>query len=154
MAQKSFSSLTIAIALVFISALPGFGTDKIDKTVEATLNGLNIVLDRNTGSILKMSYPGVGTILDSKPENAGIIDLAYPIKEFEVLRLASRFSQDAQISVYPDSVVIFWDKLGMSRDNFKVDGNVSATVKLAAAADGKSIIMTAKVVNLSGTDVR
>ncbi|MFA5816175.1 MAG: hypothetical protein WC865_11195, partial [Bacteroidales bacterium] len=103
---------------------------------------------------LKMSYPGVGTIMDSKPDQAGMIDLAYPIKEFEVLRLASRFSQGVQIAIYPDSVIIFWDRLGLSRANFKVEGKVSATVKLVAATDGQSVIMTAKIINLSGTDVR
>jgi len=146
--------ITITIGLFVCSILTNLAADKVDKTYDATLNGLHLVIDGNTGNILKMSYPGVGTILESKPDQAGMIDLAYPIQEFEVLRLASRYSQDALIQIYPDSVVIFWNKLGMSRSNFKVDGKVTATVKLMAAPDGQSIIMTAKITNLSATDVR
>ncbi|MFA5816639.1 MAG: hypothetical protein WC865_13575, partial [Bacteroidales bacterium] len=93
MTQKFFLLLTVAMALLVSFTLPNLAADKVDKTFEATLNGLHLVIDGNSGSILKMSYPGVGTIMDSKPDQAGMIDLAYPIKEFEVLRLASRFSQ-------------------------------------------------------------
>lgn len=146
--------LTIALALVVISTFQCLATAQENKTKEATLNGLHLILDANSGSILKMSYPGAGTIMDSKPDLAGMIDLAYPVKEFEVLRLASRFSQGADVAVYPDSVVIFWDRLGLSRTNFNIDGKVSATVKLVAAPDGKSILMTAKIINLSGTNLR
>jgi len=154
MAQKFSLSLVATLAFLVIFISPNKASDKINKSVVATLNGLQIVIDENSGSILKMSYPGVGTILESKSERAGMIDLAYPIQEFEVLRLASKYSRDVQIQIYPDSVVIFWERLGMSRTNFKVDGNVSATVKLVADPDGQSIIMTAKIVNLSGTAVR
>jgi hypothetical protein len=148
--------LQISILLSSIATLSKFqclATAQRNKTKEATLNGLHLVLDANSGSILKMSYAGAGTIMDSKSDLAGMIDLAYPVKEFEVLRLASRFSQRADVAVYPDSVLIFWDKLGLSRTNFNIDGKVSATVKLVASPDGKSILMTAKVINLSGTNV-
>ena len=150
--QKRIFGLTLAIVL--ISNLTNLNAGNLDKALEADLNGLHLVLDENTGSILKMSYPGVGTLMDTNPGQAGMIDLAYPIKEFEVLRLASRYSQGARIAIFPDSVVITWDKLGMNRTNFKVNGKVSATVKLVAASDHQSVIMTAKIVNLSETDVR
>jgi len=146
--------LTIALALVVISTFQCFAAEKENKTKEATLNGLHLLLDANSGSILKMSYPGAGTIMDSKPDLAGMIDLAYPVKEFQVLRLASRFSQGADVAIFQDSVVINWDRLGLSRTNFNIDGKVSATVKLVAAPDGKSILMSAKIINLSGTNVR
>lgn len=154
MMQKFLHIITMTFGLFIGSTLPNLAADKVDQPLDTTLNGLHLVVDGNTGSILKMSYPGVGTILESKSDQAGMIDLAYPIQEFEVLRLASRYSQDALVQIYPDSVVIFWNKLGMSRSNFKVDGKVTATVKLVAAPDGQSVIMTAKVANLSGTDVR
>ncbi|MCK9411036.1 MAG: hypothetical protein M0Q53_01965 [Prolixibacteraceae bacterium] len=146
--------LAVAFAFVVFSPLQSLAAGKENRTKEATLNGLHIVLDANTGTILKMSYAGTGTILDSKSELAGMIDLAYPVTKFEVLRLASRFSQGADVSVYPDSVVIFWDRLGLSRTNFNIEGKVSATVKLVASPDGKSVFMSAKIINLSGTNVR
>jgi len=147
-------ALMIALALVVIATFQCLAAEKEIKTKEATLNGLHLLLDANSGSILKMSYPGAGTIMDSKPDLAGMIDLAYPVKEFQVLRLASRFSQGADVAIYQDSVVINWDKLGLSRTNFNIDGKVSATVKLVAAPDGRSILMTAKIINSSGTNVR
>ena len=44
-----------------------------------------------------MSYPGVGTMLDTPARDAGIVDLACPIKAFEPLRLAPRFSTGAEL---------------------------------------------------------
>ena len=154
MLRKNSLLLTATIAIFFLTTWPVLAQVKVKGLLEATLNGLHLVIDENSGSILQMSYPGVGEMLEAELGKAGMIDLAYPIKEFEVLRLASRYSQGAQVAIYPDSVVIFWDKLGMSRSNFKVDGKVSATVKLVAVPDGQSIIMTAKITNLSETDVR
>src|SRR3989339_1024968 len=124
MLRKSILLLLATAAILIISTWANMASGKVDKALVATLNGLQIVIDGNTGGILKMSYPGVGTILESKPHQAGIIDLAYPIKVFEVLRLASRYSQGTLVTVYPDSVVIFWDKLGSSRANFTVEGKV------------------------------
>lgn len=146
--------LALTFATVVFSILPNLSAKNVFKTCEADLNGLHLVLDANTGGILKMSYPGVGLLIESQPGQAGMIDLAYPIKEFEVLRLASCYSEGAKITIYQDSVVIYWDQLGLSRQNFKTAGKVSATVRLLAAADGQSIIMTAKILNQSGTDVR
>jgi hypothetical protein len=147
-------NLLLAIVIAILPLLPNLYAGNVGKSFEADLNGLHIVLDGNTGSILKMSYPGVGTLMDSKPGQAGMIDLAYPIKEFEVLRLASRYSEGAKVSLYPDSVVIYWDRLGLSRSNFRVDGKVSATVRLVASPDSQSVIMSSEVINLSETDVR
>ena len=97
-------------------------------TVTAELNGLQITLDSRSGSILQLSYPGPGTILKSSPERAGILDLAYPVKDFEPLRLAPRFSADARIEKSPGQVTIRWDKLGASRDFVQLEGSVSAVV--------------------------
>ena len=40
--------------------------------VHAVLNRLTIDIDTRSGSILKLSLPGVGTILQSQPEKAGL----------------------------------------------------------------------------------
>lgn len=124
------------------------------KTVDCVLNGLHIGIDAKTGSIVRMTYPGPGDILKSAPEHAGIIDLAYPVKGFEPLRLASRFSSDAKIEVTDSAVTISWAKLGASRDSFPVEGAVSAVVTLKADPDGRSVVMSCRVVNSSKNDVR
>lgn len=127
---------------------------RAERPLKATLNKLQLEIDGNTGCILRMSYPGVGTILESKADYAGMIDLACPVKEFEVLRMGSRHSAGAQVRIFPDSVVIHWDNLGMSRAGFSVGGKVSAAARLAADPDGQSVILTATISNYSGTDVR
>ena len=124
------------------------------KTVEATLNGLTIKLDSETGGILKMSYDGPGTMLEASPDETGMIDLAYPIKEFEPLRLASRFSSGAKIDITDDSLTVSWGKLGASRTNFPLSGDVRATVRFKAEPDGRSIIMTCEVDNKSDIAVK
>ena len=92
-----------------------------NRTVEATLNGLKLTFDETTGNLLAVSYgSGVGEVatefLSSSAEAGSLLDLAYPIAAFEPLRLASRFSKGARIEVKPDSVTVFWEALGPSRD--------------------------------------
>jgi len=67
------------------------------KTVDVVLNDLELTIDADTGSILKMAYPGVGTLLESSPDKASIVDMAYPVEKFEPLRLSSRFSRGVRI---------------------------------------------------------
>jgi hypothetical protein len=142
------------VSVVFLCCLLRLSAGDVSKNQEAELNGLHLVIDGNTGCILKMDYPGVGSLLEAKPGLAGMIDLAYPIPDFEVLRVASRYSHGVKITVTSDSVVIYWDKLGMSRSNFAVEGKVSAVVKLVAASDRQSVLMSAEVFNQSEHDVR
>lgn len=125
-----------------------------NRTIKATLNGAELVFDAERGTLLKLAYPGVGDLLNATPERSGLIDLAYPVKEFEVLRLGARHSLGANVKLSSDAVEIHWNKLGASRTNFPVEGNVSATVKIAAAPDGRSIIFTASVHNQSSNNVR
>lgn len=139
----------LLIALMLIS-----GGISMGKTVEATLNGLTITLDSDTGGIVKMSYPGPGTMLEASPGETGLIDLAYPIKEFEPLRLASRYSSGAKIDISEDSLTISYDRLGASRTNFPLGGNVNAIVRFKAEPDRKSIIMTCEVANKSEIPVK
>ena len=148
------------LALHFFIVLPLAAQDKksavasTSHTVKATLNGSEFIFDSDTGSLLKLSHPVAGVLLDATRDRASLIDLAYPVKEFEVLRAASRYSTGANVKVSADAVEIHWDKLGLSRTNFSVEGNVSVTVRLAAAPDGRSIIFTAKVDNQSKNNVR
>ena len=136
-------------------------------------------MDADAGGIVKMSYPGVGAMLDTQARDAGIIDLAYPIKAFEPLRLAPRYSSGVKIEKTADAVTITWDKLGASRTRtaaskvqqavnlqynetadrydwrpltnnpFDLQGKVSASVSLKAAPDGRSVLMTCTVDNQS-----
>lgn len=121
--------------------------------VEAALNRLKITLDEDTGGIVKLQYDGTGTMLESSPQRAGMIDLAYPVERFEPLRLASRFSRGVKITQTKDSVTVEWERLGASR-GFELPGNVSASVSWRAAPDGRSVILTAKVTNHSPRSVR
>ena len=122
--------------------------------VGARLHCLQVALDPATGSILRLEYPGPGTVLETTADQASMVDLAYPIPQFEPLRLASRFSQDAQIRTSPTEVVIHWERLGPSRTAFALPGHVSATVTLTAAPDGRSIILVCRVENHSPNAVR
>ena len=59
--------------------LPGGGSNRaMAAPVSATLNGLQIVLDDDSGVLLRLSHPGAGTILDTTPEAAGLVDLSQP----------------------------------------------------------------------------
>jgi hypothetical protein len=128
----------------------GAGAEAI---TEVTLNGLQISFDNQTGSIVGLEYPGAGKILEAKPERAGLIDMAYPIPEFEALRLAARFSKGVKIEQRDSTVTIHWDKVGASRDWVDLAGNVSATAWFKALPDGRSISIKCRVENNSGKDV-
>ena len=122
--------------------------------VKATLNGAEMEFDGDTGALLRLAYPGVGNLLHATPARASLIDLAYPHPKFEVLRLASRYSRGAKITASSEAVVVCWDRLGMSRTNFPVEGSVSAAVTITAAPDGRSLIFTGSVHNQSSNAVR
>ena len=114
-----------------------------------TLNGLEITLDSHTGAILRLDYPGPGTLLDADASEAGLVDVAYPLEQFEPLRLAARHSRDAVIEVSPDRVVIRLGRLGPSRDNFPTEGDVATAVTLLADPDGRSLILSCAIENHS-----
>jgi hypothetical protein len=123
-------------------------------TLTVTLHKLQIELDGQTGSLLRIGHPGPGTLLKTTAEHASLIDLAYPIEDFEPLRLASRFSRGAKITQSAAEVSVHWDRLGPSRTAFNLPGYVSAAVTLKAAPDGESIAMTCRVENHSPNRVR
>jgi hypothetical protein len=116
-------------------------------TLKVTLNGLEMSIDRETGSLLLLSSSPTGTLLEASPEKAGLIDLAYPVDSFTPMRLASRFSR-AEVTQDGNSVVITWKALGPSRSNLALPaGNVYAQVTIRPAPDGRSIIMTCRIEN-------
>ena len=116
------------------------------------LNGLKISIDENTGSILEIAAPSETIFLDASPNRSSIIDLSYPMKQFEPLRLASRFSENPKIEQSEESVTIPWEKLGASR-KFIPHGDVSASVRFRAAPDKHSVIMTCMIKNMSDQSI-
>ncbi|MEP6662700.1 MAG: hypothetical protein ABJC04_03450, partial [Verrucomicrobiota bacterium] len=148
-----FPRILIAGFLTLIP-LTGFSGPGRENSFTANLNGLELTFDADTGGLLRLSYPGVGNILEATRERSGLVDLAYPVKEFEPLRLATRFSHGAKINVSSNAVEIHYEKLGVSRSRFEMKENVSATVRFAAAPDGRSVILSCKVQNQSTNNVR
>lgn len=123
-------------------------------TVTATLNGLEIVLDQETGAIRRMSYEGPGLLLEAEAGEAGLVDVAYPIEEFEPLRLAARHSRGARIEQGEGRVTIHLDGLGPSRPGFPLEGDVAATVEMRAGPDGRSIVLSCTIENKTSRPVR
>ena len=154
--RKTTLVLAIVSFVILLTVTAAFGGEAMPKnnTVEVTLNGLQITIDNSTGCVLGLNYPGPGKMLESSAERGGGVDLAYPVEKFEPLRLASRYSHGARVTKTDDAVVIYWDKLGMNRDCFPVEGSVAATMRMKAAPDGRSIIMSCEVNNGSKNTVR
>lgn len=123
-------------------------------TVDATLNDLHITFDARRGSILKLEYPDVGVLLETAPVYSGLVDFAYPIPEFEPLRLAARYSEDADIEITDQKVTITWPAMGSSRGHFEIDGHVWGQVTMEALPDGRSIAMRCAMKNDSDVPVR
>ncbi len=144
--------MKILLAVVLTTVL--FGGAVMGDTAKAVLNGLRLEFDGRSGALVKMQYPGVGSMLDAKPEDATLIDLAYPVESFQPLRLGTRWSRGAHITVQPDRVEIRYDRLGSSRDRYATDGDVAAVIRFHAHPDGRSIILSAEVTNRSKRPVR
>jgi hypothetical protein len=138
--------------LVIVSEMCSASAENVDVT--ATLNGLKVVLDGQSGAIRRLDYPGPGTILEADAAEAGLVDAAYPIEQFEPLRLAARHSRGAVIEKSDGRVVIRLGRLGPSRGHFKVDGDVSATITLQADTDHRSVILSCDLENRSQRSLR
>jgi hypothetical protein len=115
--------------------------------VEVTLNGLRIELDGETGGILSLEYPKVGRMLSTEAGTASLVDLAFPLGDYVPLRLGTRHAK-AEFDVKPDRVVITWPRLAPSRSDVKLpEGSAVASATLAAAPDGRSVILTCRIDN-------
>ena len=144
------ASLFLLTALWASAPLSADGAvEKSTEVVAGSLNGLEIVIDAATGSILRLSYPGPGTMLDTAPDSAGIVGLSCPVEKLPSLRLASRHSPTSKITKTEDQIVIHWDNLSASRMPAGLAGGVSATVTMKAAADGRSVTMSCHIDNQS-----
>ena len=116
-------------------------------TLSASLNGLKITFDRASGAILRLEYPGPGVMLEADRGEAGLVDVAYPLPEFEPLRLNARCSSGAQIEQTPDRVTVRLAALGATRAGFAVEGQVAAEITLRADPDGRSVILVCDITN-------
>ncbi len=115
--------------------------------VEADLNGLYVTVSADTGALLGLEYAGM-TMLKATPDNGSLLDAAYPGFGYAPLRIGTRYSKNAHVEVVDGAVTIAWDALGMSR-SFTPEGAVKATVRIAPAPDGRSVILTATIDNQS-----
>lgn len=126
----------------------------MNKTVNISLNGLELAIDEDSGCITRMSYSGPGVMLESEPGQGGLVDTAYPIETFEALRLASRYSSGAVVQKTQSGVTIQIPKLGANRSWFTSDGDVSVNITLTALPDGRSISMSCQIENKSKKPVK
>ncbi|MGO8691407.1 MAG: hypothetical protein ACLQLG_17425 [Thermoguttaceae bacterium] len=140
----AWALLTLA-ALTML--LPGGGSSAaMAAPVEATLNGLHIVLDENSGVLLRLSHPGAGTILDTTPAAAGLVDLSQPgERPGSITTVFARRSKATKITKTADAITIHWDRFG----GHSAGGAVAATVTLKAAPDGRSVSMSCSIDNRS-----
>ncbi|MCL5103415.1 MAG: hypothetical protein M1133_04795 [Armatimonadetes bacterium] len=122
-------------------------------TMTLDLNGVKIGLDEQTGGVVSLSCERTGTVLKADSQSAGLLDVAYPVRSFAALRLATRFSK-ARVVKGNGEVTIIWDKLGPSRSNVPLpEGYVTAQVNLKASPDGRSVIMSCRMENKSQASV-
>jgi hypothetical protein len=146
-------ALIVAASLCFLH-IPAHAKEAAEqqaeapRVVHAVLNGLAIDIDATSGSILKLAYPGAGTILEATREKAGLLDIAYPLADFEPFRLGSTHSSGAKVKQTDGAVTIAWEKLGGSRP-FEFPGKVSAFVKFSADPDGRSVTLKCTIKNQS-----
>lgn len=122
-------------------------------TLNVDLNGLKLGLDRDSGVIVSLASDYTGVIVRTEAATAGLLDVAYPVKAFYPLRLASRYSH-ARVTVSDGEVKISYDSLGPSRDHLLAKPpDVSATVSLRAAPDHRSVILSCTIKNDSGLPI-
>ena len=140
------------LAACVLACLHAAAIDAYSAETGIQLNGVQIRLDADTGAIVKIAHPDVGTILEASSDKASLLELAYPLAEFEPLRLASRFSR-ARIEADDQGVTINYDRLGSSRKALDQRSNVSAAVTLRAAEDGESVIFVCRIHNRSDQPV-
>ena len=149
--KRGLAALLMAAGFALFS-VGSLGAEQ-PSTVDVTLNGLQVKVDARTGSIVSLYYPATGVLLKAKRASSGLLDLAYPVKAFSPLRLASRFSA-ARVTSESNGIRISWDALGASRNNVPLHvGKVSAQVTIRAAGDGRSAILSCHIENHSNVPI-
>ena len=132
----------VLLAALFMSFLVSHAAARTIK-----LNGLEIGIDEKNGGIVSLRYPGVGEILATEPDAAGLLDLAFPLASYVPMRLATRFSR-AVIEENGPTLTISWPELGPSRTHVSLPpGSASARVTLTAAPDGRSVVLRCRIEN-------
>ena len=122
-------------------------------TLNINLNGLKVGVDRDSGAIVSLASDYTGVILATATDTAGVLDLAYPVKAFYPLRLASRYSK-ARIDVREHEVKISYESLEPSRDDvLSKRPEISATITLRAAPDNRSVILACAIENRSSLPI-
>lgn len=84
--------------------------------------------------------------LEADAGEAGFVDVAFPLPEFEPLRLNARCSSGAEIQRSPKRVTVRIADLGATRSGFG-GGRVSAKITLHVESDGRSIIHSCEVMS-------
>jgi hypothetical protein len=132
---------------MLLVALVSIGASSYVAARKVTLNRLEIGIDDKNGAIVSLSYPGVGEILTTEPEAAGLLDVAFPLANYVPMRLATRFSR-AIIEENARGVTINWPELAPSRTHVSPPpGSVSARVTISAAPDGRSVLLHCRIEN-------
>ena len=127
------------IGLVTVFGWPGAAQSASPAT--ATINGLAIQLDPQSGGIVSLSYPGVGDMLRAAPGKASLVDVAYPIDEFQPLRFTSRLAKGSRIEARDGEIVVRWDALAPTRE-FSLPGKISALVRFRADVHGRGVVVS------------
>jgi hypothetical protein len=84
----------VLTAALSTSAPLAFANGSTDRgNVEVVLNGLKIVIDGDSGGLLRLMSETTGELLAASRDRAGMVDVAFPLPDFEPLRLASRYSR-------------------------------------------------------------
>lgn len=136
-----------------------YGQDPIppvrnERVIKAVLNGIEYGFNTQSGCLESIVHPAAGVLLGGTEESAGLIDMAFPLGKFEILRVGSKYSKCATITVSDDKVEIRYENLGQNFPAYTVDGGVKVCVTLREAPDGISVILSAKVENASSNAIR
>ncbi len=111
------------------------------------LGGIQLHINTDTGGIVKIINIETDSVyLDCDKENAGPIDMALPLADFEPFRIGSKYGSKPQINCEENKLSIYWDNVAGNLGDFQLDGTVAVTVNIFAAEDN-SVILNAKVKN-------
>lgn len=137
----------LLVVLVAAATLPGA------EPLRVVMNGLELAIDKESGCLLYMASEATGAILSAAPEDASLVDAAYPVPSFYPMRLGCRKAQ-ASVSHGGGVLTIEWKQLGPSRPKLLAGAaEVRARVTIRAAPDGRSVIFTCRISNDSPNPV-
>ena len=121
--QNKFQfSLKISVLLLVVMGWPipqSFGQGNLKITdnahvIRAVLNGTEYGFNAETGCLESMIHPVAGCLLAGYGKGAGLIDMAFPLGSFEILRVSSKYSKGAKITVSDGKVEIRYEELGQN----------------------------------------